>query len=285
MDAPAITVISKPGIAAGVAAASFAGMALGAKGMPAPADALICLLCIFAAASGSAMVNALIEEETDALMPRAAGRRRAIDRLGRQAAWTLAASLVLSSVAVSLIFLGALTAALIAAAAAGYALAYTLWLKKNSPYGTVPGAVPGALPVLIGYSAATSTIGADGVILFLVMLLWQPPHFLAFALKYKDQYEAAGIPVMPVSMGKGYTRLFMFIYASALPPLTLALWLFGYCGPFFAASAALLGVSYLAVTYVWVYRKDEPGRAFGASIFYMLGVLGAVTLDMLPRSV
>jgi protoheme IX farnesyltransferase len=272
--------ISKPGIVSGLAVSAFAGMALASRGLPSLNVALACILCLGLAASGSAMLNALFESGTDALMPRVQRRASALARLGRKNTLALSVLLILLSVAGSYVFLNPFVSALIAAAAVSYAVLYTLYFKRRSPYGTVPGGIPGALPVLIGYAAVKPSIGMDGILLFLVMLLWQPPHFLALALKYKDEYAAAGLPVMPVALGEQYTKVFMLIYAAALPLLTLSLWALGYCSPYFAAFASAAGIAFLACCYVDVVRRRRYGRAFGASIVYIMAVLGGVVVDM-----
>lgn len=273
-------IISKPGIAAGVMLSGLAGMVLAAKGTPPPGTALACMASMLLAASGSAMLNVLFESDTDALMPRVAARQEALEKMGRAAALRLSAALILSSMLISFYALNYVSSMLLAGAVTGYALLYTLLLKRRSPYGTVTGAVPGALPVLIGYSAVNPHIGLDGVILFFIMLLWQPPHFLALALKYKDEYKAAGIPVMPVALGEPYTKVFLFMYCAALPPLTLSLWLFGYCSSWFAFAAVLMGLAFILIYYLSAVRARRFGRAFGASIVYIMAVLLAVVVDV-----
>jgi protoheme IX farnesyltransferase len=213
-------------------------------------------------------------------MPRVSGRAEALARIGSRRAAYLAIILIASSIVASYFILNNVTAILIVVAVLSYAFIYTLYLKKSSPYGTVTGGIPGALPVLIGYSAVSPHIGVDGFILFFVMLLWQPPHFLALALKYRVQYAAAGIPVMPVALGEPYTKAFIFIYATALLPLSLSLFLLGYCSVYFAVVSVSLGIFLLALYYLQLVRKDAYGRAFGASIFYIVAVLTAVVADL-----
>jgi len=272
--------ITKPGIAGGVALSGLAGMALAARGLPDRGTLLACTVCIVLAATGSAILNVVFEEKTDALMPRVSKRAEALARIGAGRAATLAIILIASSVIASFFLLNEVTALLIISAVVSYTFVYTLFLKKSSPYGTVTGGIPGALPALIGYSAVTSRIGVDGFILFFVMLLWQQPHFLALALKHRRQYAAAGIPVMPVVLGEQYTKAFIFIYATALLPLPLALFIFGYCSVYFAVFSVSLGIFLLAFYYIQIVRRNAYGRAFGASIFYIIALLAAVVADL-----
>lgn len=271
--------IAKPGIAAGVAVSGFAGMCLATGGLPGAAKAALCLTCIVAAACGSAVVNVLLERRTDALMQRTAWRDGAVAEVGAAGAAAASLALVSSSFMLSWFFINRLSALLVMAASFSYIVLYTVLFKRRSPYGTVPGGIPGALPVLIGYTAVKGAIGFDGVILFLIMLLWQPPHFLALALKYKGQYEAAGIPVMPAALGERYSKLFIFIYAAALPPLSLMLSVFGGGSAFFAYYSLALGALFIASYYRDIVKLKKYGRAFGVSIVYILALMLGVIFD------
>ncbi|MCL5966178.1 MAG: heme o synthase [Deltaproteobacteria bacterium] len=272
--------ISKPGIAAGVALAGLAGMVLAARGMPEAKTILAGLGSIVAAASGAAILNGVLDEPMDVRMPRLSGRVAALGTVGKRGALLLAAFLILAGLTAARRSLNPVATTLVATAVVSYAGLYTLWFKRRSPYGTIPGGVPGALPVLIGYTAVTPRLGADGVLLFLVMLLWQPPHFWSLALKYQDEYRAAGVPVLPAVLGEPYTKTLIFIYAAALLPLSLGLWALGYCSASFAAAAGVLWAYFVASLYFRAVRSRRFGRAFGASILYILGLLLAVILDL-----
>jgi len=190
----------------------------------------------------------------------------------------IAASLILSAR-----YLNATTCLLLAAAAGGYAVLYTLVWKRRSPYGTIPGAVPGALPVLIGYAAVNPRLGMDGVLLFLILVLWQPPHFWALALRHQAEYRAAGVPVLPVAFGEPYTKVLIFLYAGALLPLSLSLWALGYLSARFGWAAFLLGTGFLVEFYRDTVASRRFGRAFAASIVYLVLLLLALLADVLFR--
>jgi len=276
--------IAKPGIAAGVAVAGMAGMVLAEEGIPSPRVLLLCLSSILLAASGSAILNGIFDSRMDARMPRLSGRVAAMRRVGARGAVCLAILLIACGLFLAYRFLNGTAALLVLSAILSYTLLYTLVLKRRSPYGTIPGGIPGALPVLIGYSAVSGRIGPDGWILFLVMLLWQPPHFWALALKYQDQYRDAGVPVLPVVRGEPYTRVLIFLYAVALLPMSLALWAFGYCSGRFAAAAVLLWAGFLLSYYRNAVARRRYGRAFGASIVYLMGLFAALVGDILLRA-
>ncbi|GAB4361801.1 MAG: heme o synthase [Deltaproteobacteria bacterium] len=282
--AASTVLIAKPGIAAGVAVAGMAGMVLAAGGVPPLHRVLPCLGSILLAASGAAILNGIFDARTDARMPRLSARVAALHRVGTGRALALALLLVAGGLLLAYRYLNGLSALLVLAAVLSYSLLYTLLLKRRSPYGTIPGGVPGALPVLIGYASVAGRIGPDGWILFLLMLLWQPPHFWALALKYRDQYRAAGIPALPVVRGESYTRVLIFLYAVALLPMSLALWAFGYCSGYFAMAAVLLWSGFLVSSYRNAVAGRRYGRAFGASIVYLMLLLSALVGDILLRS-
>ncbi|WP_298439985.1 protoheme IX farnesyltransferase [Geobacter sp.] len=273
--------LAKPGIVAAVLLEGFAGMALASRGMPEAGALLGCLGALALAAGGAAMLNLALEAERDARMARLARRTALLGRIGTGRVVATALSLIAGGLGLALARLPLAAPLLIALAAASYIFLYTLWLKGRSPYGAIPGGIPGALPALIGYSAAGGGWGVDGVILFLVMLLWQPPHFWTLALAYRDDYRRAGIPVLPLARGIPYTKTLLLLYATALLPASLALWLLGPCSWRFAEAALLLGIGFLASLWWNVVRRERYGRAFAASIAYLLLLLGAVAADMI----
>ncbi|MBI5576234.1 MAG: protoheme IX farnesyltransferase [Deltaproteobacteria bacterium] len=272
--------ISKPGIAGGVTLAGFSGMVLAGRSLPPAGFGFICLSCILMAASGSAILNGILDREMDSRMSRVAARKAALENVGSRGALFLSLGLIAASLAISVLFLNPTATLLLLGAVSGYALLYTLYLKRRSPYGTVPGGIPGALPVLIGYASIEPRIGADGFLLFFLMLLWQPPHFWTLALKCQDDYRAAGVPVLPVAMGEPYTKILVFLYATALLPLSLGLWWLGFCSPHFAAAALFLGAWFLVSCYRNIVASRRFGKAFAASIIYILGLLLSVIVDV-----
>ncbi len=263
--------------------AGLSGMVLARRGFPPPGRALLAIFCILAAAGGSSAVNAVLDEEMDGKMPRLSRRVAALRAFGRGKVLATALLAVAVSLALAGLFLNVTTCLLLAAAAGGYAVLYTLLWKRRSPYGTIPGAVPGALPVLIGYASVRPDLGVDGLILFLFLLLWQPPHFWALALRHREEYRAAGVPVLPVAYGEPYTKILIFLYAAALPPLSLSLWALGYLSSSYAWVALALGAGFLTVFYRDTVATRRYGRAFAASIVYLVLLMLSLLLDLLLR--
>ena len=280
---PSAILLVKPGIIAAVTLAGFSGMVLARRGLPPPGKTLLTLACILAAAGGSAALNTVLDAGIDEKMPRLTRRLDALRSLGRENVAAASVTAIAASLLLSFLFLNTTTCLLLAAAVAGYAVLYTLLWKRRSPYGTIPGAVPGALPVLIGYAAVNPRIEMDGVLLFLILVLWQPPHFWALALRHQAEYRAAGVPVLPVAFGEPYTKVLIFLYAAALLPLSLSLWALGYLSARFGWAAFLLGAGFLAVFYRETVTNRRFGRAFAVSIVYLTLLLLALLADILIR--
>ena len=270
----------KPGIIFSIAFTGFAGMVLAYRGVP-PADfALLGMVSLLLSAGGSAILNNILDKQLDVLMNRLNRRVEALRVVGERAALLISVLFIAISLFISFSFINAVNGLLIIVAILSYTFLYTLYLKRSSPYGTIPGGLPGALPVLIGYSAVNPALGIDGLILFIIMILWQPPHFWALAQKYRDDYKRAGVPVMPVVFGREYTNIFMLIYSLSLLPLSLSLWLFGYCSVVYVVMAVIVGLYFEFVMVQSVLRSSNYGKVFGVSIVYILTLMASLIIDV-----
>jgi protoheme IX farnesyltransferase len=272
--------LMKPGIVGAVLLAGFTGMVLAERGWPDPTTALICLASLSFAAAGSAMLNCLIEAPLDIRMARLQTRVAALEKAGRGRVLAIALIGICASAVLTIRYLSPLTLLLILAAVLSYTLLYTVGCKRRSPWGTVIGGIPGALPVLIGYAATGHSLGPDGIILFTIIFLWQPPHFWALALEYRHDYRAAGLPVLPVTHGESYTKKLILILATALLPVSLSLWFFGFCSAWYAAFALLSGLAFPAALYYLIVRRGRFVMAFSASILYLTLLLLAIVGDI-----
>ena len=260
--------------------AGFTGMVMAARGLPAPSTTILCGAVLLLAAAGSAMINSVLDFPLDCKMTRLTDRIRALEKLGQTWTVLVAVTLITAGVTLALVYLNLLVTLLTLTAAFGYLVPYTLRFKRTSPFGAIPGAIPGALPVLIGYGAVSPTIGPDGLILFLLVLLWQPPHFWTLALRYQEDYRAAGLPVLPAALGEPYTKTFILLYASSLIPLSLSLWFFGYCSAWFAVAALLAGGIFLAILVRSLFFKPQFIKAFRATNGYLALILLLIVADI-----
>jgi len=272
--------LSKPGIIVSVAFTGFAGMVIAARGLPSLSLIVLTMLALLLSAAGSAILNNVLDKQLDVLMDRLSKRAQALEVVGEKTAILIAGLMIIISLIVSFYYLNYVSAVLIIAAILSYTLLYTLYLKRSSPFGTILGGLPGALPVLIGYAAVQPDIGLDGYILFAFMMLWQPPHFWALAQKYKLDYKKAGVPVMPVAMGTKFTNIMILIYSVSLLPLSLSFWFLGYASAYYAILAIIFGGYFEYVIIKSTITNSGYGRAFAISIFYMLGIMAALILDL-----
>ncbi|HET6419299.1 MAG TPA: protoheme IX farnesyltransferase [Geobacteraceae bacterium] len=274
-----ILLLCRPGVLALVALAGLSGMVLAAGGLPDAATAVCTLFSLFLSASGSVMLNSVLDYPQDLKMARLRGRVEAVAVLGRNRAALLAGGLIILSVIISSGYLNTLATILIMTAALAYVGPYTLWLKRRSPFGAVPGGVPGALPVLIGYAAVAGFISPAALVLFAVVLLWQPAHFWIFALRHREDYLASGVPVLPAARGESRTKWFIFLYASALMPASLVLGVSAGFSTWYQGIAVVLGVLFVVSCYFHVIRRPLFDKAFRASIWYLFLLFCAVIAE------
>jgi heme o synthase len=236
-------------------------------------------------AGGSGALNQVAESGSDALMRRTAGRPIPAGRVGRAASATFAIALGGVGTAYLFVFVNALTAGLAALTLVSYVLFYTP-LKRVTTLNTLIGAVPGALPILGGWAATGRGVDVAAWALFLVMFLWQLPHFLALAWLYRDDYGRAGLRMLSVGDDDGH-RTFgqALLYAAALLPVSLVPTLVGLSGAVYFLSAVLLGVWYALTALAAARSPTVPAarRLFLVSIAYLPGLLGILALDKALR--
>jgi protoheme IX farnesyltransferase len=176
-----------------------------------------------------------------------------------------------------------LSAALALAACLFYVFVYTLWLKRTSTQNIVIGGAAGAAPVLIGWTAVRNELELAPWILFGVIFFWTPPHFWALAIKYRDDYAAADVPMLPSVTTLEETTRKMLAYTVVVWALSLAFGPAADLGAFYLASAAVLGLAFTALT-VGVQRDPSTKQAmrlFSFSITYVMLLFGAMTVDVL----
>jgi len=209
-------ILSKPGIIMSVAFTGLAGMVVANRAFPSLQTVFLCVVSLLLSAGGAAILNNLLDKKIDKQMTRLNKRVEALRVLGDKNAWVISILMMAVALFISLSYFNYVNAALILLAILSYTLIYTLFLKRTSPFGTVLGGIPGALPVLIGYTAIKPVLQLDAMIVFIFMMLWQPPHFWVLAQKYRKDYEKAGINVLPVALGTKYTNMLILIYSLSL---------------------------------------------------------------------
>jgi protoheme IX farnesyltransferase len=223
-------------------------------------------------ASGAAAFNQVDERDLDRMMTRTRHRPIADGRMSANEGRAIGAIFAFAGLII-LWFGSTTTAAAVALATLlSYVLVYTP-LKRRSSLATVVGAIPGALPPLIGWSAAGGSLASPGAwSLFLLMFLWQLPHFLAIAWMFRDDYAKANLPMLPVVDREGrMTGRQAVLWAATLIPISELPFLLGLTGKVYAVSALVLGLGMLALAFRFLMRRsDEYARAlFFGSITYL----------------
>jgi protoheme IX farnesyltransferase len=248
-----------------------------------PLMATVAILAIAAGAGAAGVLNMWYDADIDAVMTRTA--RRPIPRNKVARAEALAFGLVLAAGAVAVLALAAnvKAAALLAFTIFFYVVVYTMWLKRSTPHNIVLGGAAGALPPVIGWAAATGSIGLEPLALFLIIFLWTPPHFWALSLNHTDDYARAGVPMLPVVAGRAATTRQILLYSIALLPISLLPWALGFAGAIYVATAAVSGaiLIVLAVRLSWSSAADRrpARRLFAFSISYLFLVFVALLAD------
>ena len=133
-----------------------------------------------------------------------------------------------------------------------------MWLKRRTPQNIVIGGAAGAFPPMIGWAAATGSVGLESIVLFLIIFMWTPPHFWALALYRARDYERAGVPMLPVVAGADETRKQIVIYSALLVPLALLPAFMGFGGALYALTSIVLGAVFLALALERLPRARGP---------------------------
>ncbi len=276
--------MTKPTITLLVVVTVFPGILLASPAaIPPMSLVLASLIGTWLASSSAAVFNHLVDADIDRHMVRTSRRPIASGRVDTMTAISFGAALGLASVVV-LAFWTTVAAAVIAVLAnAFYVLFYTMYLKRRTVQNIVIGGAAGAVGPLIGWASVDPSLGWPAWMLFLVIFLWTPPHFWALALKYKDDYAAVGIPMMPVIHGEDKTRRQMFWYAFSLIPVVASLTVFGAAGYLYLTIAMAFTLYFVWMAWRLMITRDPKLTMplFHYSCLYLFGVFGALMIDRL----
>jgi heme o synthase len=238
------------------------------------------------AAGGANAMNMVVDRDIDRVMARTRNRPLASGRLTARAALIFAIGIELAAFAFLWATVNLLSAMLAVAACLFYVFVYTLWLKRSSASNIVIGGAAGAVPVLVGWTAVTDSLDWPPVVLFAVIFYWTPPHFWALAIRYRDDYARAHVPMLPVVAGLRTTAVRILLYTLLLWALTLVFAPVAGMGDIYIAAALVLGAVF-TWRVVGLLRDSSPQaamRVFTWSITYITLLFGAIALDELVRS-
>jgi protoheme IX farnesyltransferase len=276
--------LTKPRIMSLLLLTGGCGMIVGARGWPGTSLFVLTMTGLALACGGASALNHVLDADIDRLMGKRTERRPVAS--GRvPAPRALEFGLCLSALSFVLLAAGVnvLTAVLALVGNLFYVLVYTKYLKRATPQNIVIGGAAGAAPPLVGWAAATGNLTLPALWLFLIVFLWTPPHFWALALLLKENYAAAGVPMLPVVRGERETVRRIVVYSVCLLPVTLLPSLWGTVGIVYLASAAVLGGCFLALA-LQLGRRTTRRRAallFHSSLAYLALLFVAMALDPL----
>jgi heme o synthase len=277
--------ITKPRIIELLLVTAIPSMILAAQGWPDPVTAIAVIVGGMLAAGGANAYNSVYDRDIDALMARTHARPVATGAVSVRGGLVLATLLSIASVVVLATFANLLSAALAIVAIAFYAVGYTMVLKRRTSQNIVWGGAAGCMPVLIAWSAITGSLSWTPVVLFLIVFWWTPPHYWPLSLRYRDDYAAAGVPMLPVVSDIRSVTRSIVIYSWIMVATSLVLIPVAPMGWVYSLSAAVLGAVFLTEAHLLRRRalagaEDvRPMRLFHWSITYLALLFLAVAID------
>lgn len=245
----------KPRVMSLVVFTALVGLLVAPQGLH-PVEGFAAILFIALGAGASGALNMWWDADIDAVMTRTARRPIPLGRV--EAGEALAIGLALCGISVVMLALATnlLAAGLLAFTIFFYAVIYSMWLKRATPQNIVIGGAAGAFPPMIGWAAATGSVGLEAVLMFALIFMWTPPHFWALALFMREDYHRAGVPMLTVTHGRRATRAHILAYTLLLVPVAVGAALTGIGGPVTLAVVGVLNLGFV-IGAVRLLQRDE----------------------------
>lgn len=277
--------LTKPRIIELLLVTTLPTMIVAAHGLPRVSLMAATLVGGTLAAGGANAINMFVDRDIDAVMHRTSKRPLVTGAVTPRAALVFAIALEVAAFVELALLVNLLSAVLAVAATLFYVFVYTIWLKRTSSQNIVIGGAAGAVPVLVGWAAIRGSLSLAPLVLFLVIFVWTPPHFWALAIRYRADYEAAEVPMLPAVVPMEVTARRIVSYTVALWATTLVFGLVGGVGVIYWSAAVVLGAVFLLGA-TGLYRDPTEARAmrlFGWSITYLTLLFAAIAVDQLVR--
>jgi len=273
--------LTKPRIMTLLLLTGACGMIVGARGFPAVWLFVVTMVGLALACGGASALNHVIDRDIDRHMRRTDRRPVAAARVLPTRALEFGLALSALSFVLLASLVNVLTAVLALVGNLFYVFVYTRWLKRSTPQNIVIGGAAGAIPPLVGWAAATGDLTVPALLLFAIVFLWTPPHFWALALLIRRDYEAAGVPMLPVVRGERETTKQIMLYSLVLVAVTASPFLWGTLGVPYLVAALVLGAVFLGLA-LGLRREPTPRRAallFHYSLLYLALLFAAMAVD------
>jgi len=262
--------LTKPGIILGNAITAAGGFLLASKGLVDYHLFAAMIIGLSLVIASACVFNNYLDRDIDAKMARTKKRALVKHLISDRNAITFAAILGIAGDLVLTFYTNLLTMHIALAGFFFYVIVYSLWAKRHTEHGTLLGSVSGAIPPVAGYTAVTNSLDIGAGILFLILVLWQMPHFYAIAIYRMKDYSNASIPVLPIKRGIYATKVYMLLYIIAFTLAAVSLTAFGYAGYIYALAAAVLGVVWLGMGVTGFDTKDSKLWARRMFLFSLL---------------
>jgi len=281
----AYVALTKPRIIELLLVTTVPTMVVAQRGLPSGWLVLATLVGGALAAAGANTINMYVDRDIDKLMKRTSQRPLVTGEITPRSALVFAISLEVGAFVELWLLVNPLSAVLAVSATLFYVFVYTLWLKRTSSNNIVIGGAAGAVPVLVGWAAVQNSLGLAPLVLFAIIFYWTPPHFWALAIRYREDYAAADVPMLPVVASFADTARKIVAYTVVLWAITLLFWPLGQMGDLYLASAIVLGgvFTWKAVQLARSGTPEGAMRLFGWSITYITLLFGAMAVDQLIR--
>jgi protoheme IX farnesyltransferase len=278
--------LTKPRIIELLLVTTVPAMVLAQRGIPSPWLVFWTLFGGALAAGSANAINCYLDRDIDLLMARTRRRPLPAHEVDPERAVVFGIALGIVSFVVLAWFVNLVSAFLALLAIAFYVVVYTIMLKRTTPQNIVIGGAAGALPPVIGWAAVTGGVEVPALILFALVFYWTPPHFWALSLRIRRDYEAAGVPMLPVVRGIAETSRQIVLYSLLMVAISLVLWAVARMGPIYLVSALVLGVLFLRQAWILWRQGSAPEastaqaiRLYRYSISYLSLLFLAVAVD------
>ena len=279
----AYVALTKPRIIELLLVTTLPTMVVAEQGMPSVGLMVATLVGGTLAAGGANAINMYVDRDIDAVMERTKGRPLVTGEMSPQAALTFAIGLEVVAFVELWRLVNLLSAVLAVSACLFYVFIYTLWLKRTSKQNIVIGGAAGAVPVLVGWAAVTDSLALAPWLMFAIIFIWTPPHFWALAIRYREDYAAADVPMLPAVETLRHTAVQILVYTLVLWATTLVLAPVADLGWIYLGSAIVLGAVFTWMA-VRLLRDPTPPlamRLFTYSITYLTLLWAAMAVDVL----
>jgi protoheme IX farnesyltransferase len=281
----AYVALTKPRIIELLLITTLPTMIVAQRGLPPVWLMVATLLGGTLAAGGANAINMYVDRDIDSLMHRTRKRPLVTGAVTPRNALAFAITLEVVAFVELWAWVNLLSAVLAVSATLFYVFVYTLWLKRTSSQNIVIGGAAGAVPVLVGWAAVTDSLAWTPVVMFAIIFVWTPPHFWALAVKYKDDYQAANVPMLPAVATFKRTAQEILVYSVVLVAVTLLLAYVASLGVIYVVAASVLGLVFIGLA-VRLWRRATPKAAmqlFSYSITYLTLLFVCMAVDIFTK--